>query len=330
MKISKKVFSFILLAVLFISTNTHAIAFENKTQENPTQILSYDYPITPGTDEWKKLTTHKQMLEAVQVPEDILENMDTQELIITVLENPMILDMYAYYTPEEGFDKGYDILCQKLNCVRELDTRSDSIAYLSNTLNNISMLSVLTGDNYTSEQLESINLAGKRILECIMQKSISNYRNNETVRYAIKTVYTPKGSSVSVLSGLTWADHDMKSTEAKIQSDAIMQIYPNAVKIAAEAPNYNCHNFAWNKTSPNSYWMDNPSKYMNDGSYVKSLSASSGYNVYYPNGNHSAIIKSNYDDNIYVKSKWGALPAFEHNVRYSPYDDTGITFWKKS
>lgn len=44
--------------------------------------------------------------------------------------------------------------------------------------------------------------------------------------------------------------------------------------------------------------MNNPSKYMSDGSYSETGTAASGYKVYYPSGNHSAIIISNNDDNI--------------------------------
>lgn len=309
--------------LLGMTANVHA-----ETKDS-TETIHYEYPIVPGTEAWSELTTHQQMIEAVQIPEDILNKMNTEELVTAVLENPMIIDIYAYYTVEDGFTEGYRIMCDKLNCLNELSKRGDSAIVLEKALSNLSTVLVETEESGQAEDVQSMYMTGNRILQCIEEQSTSEISESMiSPLAAITTVYTPNGSAVSVYSNTTWADHGITSTEGSTLANQYVKAYPNATKIASQSPVYNCHNYAWNKSNPTKYWMNNPSKYMSDGSYSETGTAASGYKVYYPSGNHSAIIISNNDDNIYVKSKWGAMPVFSHNVHYSPYDDTGITFWK--
>ena len=319
----KKLLCFFIMCSLLIgmTVNVHAATTDS------TESIHYEYPIVPGTEDWEKLTTHQQMLDAVQIPEDILNKMSTEELVIAVLENPMIIDIYAYYTVEDGFTEGYKILCDKLNCLKELSCRDDSASVLENTLNNLNTVNVKNADLEKGDNVQSVYLTGTRILQCMVEQKVSD--NVISTRKSTATVYTPKGSYVSVYANMTWADHDISSTEASALAAKYVKAYPNATKIEEQSPVYNCHNYAWNTSNPKKYWMNNPSKYMSDGSYTKTETAASGYRVYYSRGDHSAVIISNNDDNIYVRSKWGAMPAFKHNVHYSPYDDTGLSFWKK-
>lgn len=337
MKFFKKIFCFLLSFTLLFGTCNYAMAACNDSSSTSPEVTHYNYPIVPGTEEWTKLTTHQAMIDAVQIPQDILDKMTTDELATAVLDNPMIIDIYAYYTLEDGFNKGYDVLCQELNCVRELSKRSNAMSCLTTELNNINSTVTLQKSPEISEELESKYLVGNRILQCITKEnssSIDAIADPQTPKISVlastTTVSTPKGSSVSVYSNMTWADHGLTANEVTSLSNAYIKAYPNASKIANQSPVYNCHNYAWNTSNPQKYWMNNPSKYMSDGSYSKTATAASGYKVYYPNGGHSATIISNTDDNIYVKSKWGVLPVFKHNVHYSPYEDSGITFWRKN
>ncbi len=314
-----------MFSLLFgITVTAHAGIIESTDSEH------YVYPVVPGTEAWDELTTHQQMINAVQIPEDILNNMNTEELAVAVLENPMIIDIYAYYTVEGGFTDGYRIMCDKLNCLNELSRREDATSALQKALSNLNTATVQSESSSEPEKVQSMYLTGTRILQCMVKQNVAEISDSLVSPLAsTATVHTPKGSSVSVYANLTWADHGLTSSEASTLANQFVAAYPNATKIAAQSPVYNCHNYAWNTSNSTKYWMNNPSKYMSDGSYTKVASAKEDYRVYYPKGNHSAIIINNEDDNIYVESKWGAMPAFEHNVRYSPYDDTSLTFWKR-
>ena len=65
---------------------------------------AYDYPVKPGTDAWKALGSHADMLNACQIPETTLNGMSTAGLVETVLNYPLFGDAWAWNYPQEGFD----------------------------------------------------------------------------------------------------------------------------------------------------------------------------------------------------------------------------------
>jgi hypothetical protein len=64
----------------------------------------YDFPLRAGMPEWAELKTHVEMLNALQVPQDILNRMTTKSLVETCLNYPMFLDILFYDTPKTGME----------------------------------------------------------------------------------------------------------------------------------------------------------------------------------------------------------------------------------
>ena len=60
---------------------------------------AYDYPVKPGTDAWKALGSHEDMLNACQIPETTLNRMSTAGLVETVLNYPLFGDAWAWNYP---------------------------------------------------------------------------------------------------------------------------------------------------------------------------------------------------------------------------------------
>ena len=83
---------------------------------------AYDYPIKPGTDEWKALGSHEQMLKACQIPEKLLHRMSTTGLVETVLNYPLLGDWLAYNT----FEIGIESVRKQFNGLSELLSRDDA------------------------------------------------------------------------------------------------------------------------------------------------------------------------------------------------------------
>jgi hypothetical protein len=83
---------------------------------------AYDYPIKPGTDEWKALGSHDEMLQACQIPESILKDMSTAGLVETVLNYPLLLDYMAYDSRQYGLD----MVVSHFNGLQELFNREDA------------------------------------------------------------------------------------------------------------------------------------------------------------------------------------------------------------
>jgi hypothetical protein len=123
---SKTILFCCLLALLFLSV-VFSSCEESKFEVSDV-ILSnaYDFPVKPGTGEWRALGSHYAMLSACQVPQEILDEMSTAGLVETVLGYPMLLDMMAYNTPQQG----YDAVSGRFNGFTELFTREDAGAVL--------------------------------------------------------------------------------------------------------------------------------------------------------------------------------------------------------
>lgn len=83
---------------------------------------AYDYPIKPGTDEWKALGSHEEMLKACQIPGESLHRMSTAALVETVLDYPLLGDWWAYDSTEIGIE----CVREQFNGLSELFSRNDA------------------------------------------------------------------------------------------------------------------------------------------------------------------------------------------------------------
>lgn len=91
------------------------------------QISSvYDFPVKPGTEEWKALKTHKEMLAVCQIPENILKQMTTEALVQTCIDFPLFDDMFVYNNRQIGFSK----VSLRFNGLKELLSRKDAGKYV--------------------------------------------------------------------------------------------------------------------------------------------------------------------------------------------------------
>ena len=82
---------------------------------------AYDYPIKPGSEGWKQLKTREEMVAVCQIPDDILNNMSTEGLIESVLNNPLYGSIFLANVPQQGFNSFYD----DFSSVQVLMQRSD-------------------------------------------------------------------------------------------------------------------------------------------------------------------------------------------------------------
>ena len=174
-------------------------------------------------------------------------------------------------------------------------------------------------------------------------------------RYEYFEVKTPKGNVVGNPTGGTstkpdgWGTYKYigpdKSSSRKTQDSLdVVTNYPGA-KVVGEATNkYNCHSYAWymeGDTTAEKILMEDPTKYMTDGSYSweasddKGIIAVYGYEpdttyLYPPRSiKHSAISSGN---GKYI-SKWGDLPLVEHTLEnvpkgYKTLNDSNVLYVK--
>lgn len=84
---------------------------------------TYDFPIKPGTDKWRLLTTSKQMDSVLMIPDSILQNISTEGLIQTCMNYPRLWDLFASY--DLNFQRSIEILSSNFNGLQELFNRSN-------------------------------------------------------------------------------------------------------------------------------------------------------------------------------------------------------------
>ncbi|MBS1750035.1 MAG: hypothetical protein JST63_09025 [Bacteroidetes bacterium] len=84
---------FLLLIVLSLSALTIS------AQNNNTP---YDFPIKPGTEQWK-FGSPEEMYSKCQIPKEIISDLTTEALAKTCLNYPLFGLMNAFNTPQTGF-----------------------------------------------------------------------------------------------------------------------------------------------------------------------------------------------------------------------------------
>ena len=126
-------------------------------------------------------------------------------------------------------------------------------------------------------------------------------------------VYTPNGSSVPAMI----LSEGMTTTRMVEDLNAINAQYYGVQFVGDATTTYNCHSYAWNMTEEDGFtcWINDPSYYWQDYSYVETTSAFAEKIVYGTGANHSAVISTG---GKYI-SKWGPSFLIKHNPTQTPY-----------
>lgn len=111
-----------------------------KTGKNVSVI--YAYPIKPGTEEWVEFN-HGELVQMLQIPDDILKELSTEELVDIVLNYPYFSDFYFYDT----YQKGFETMSLHFNGLIELMKRDDVGSCLLSLIKESNLI-----DNYNKEK----------------------------------------------------------------------------------------------------------------------------------------------------------------------------------
>jgi len=95
-------------------------------QVGDTNRLQWDYPVKPGTEEWKKLENTQARIDACQIPDSVLQNISTGDLMTLCLRYPLLHAVFAFNNINDGLKK----LFTDFNGIREFAKREDAITYL--------------------------------------------------------------------------------------------------------------------------------------------------------------------------------------------------------
>lgn len=284
----------------------------------------YEYPITPDMkEEWLELSLTGNRWEACEIPEDILSRLTTSALVETVANYPLMVDLFAFDTIEEG----YQVIKGRFNGLEELEKRmNEEPTTVTNSFYQC-LQSFETRNEKTNWEVVKEDYF-RNIFSILEENATFTYSSIEnTPRYTTTYVLTPNGSQVSAKYGRVWADTDDTSRAiAQSRQNVLMQTYTTMYAIQPLDPSYNCHSYAfYSQDASNPYWIDNPWAYINDGSYIRTYGNTPGNVVVYLKSNgalsHSGFVTSAYTDGSLqnVTSKWGHYGVFRHHYTDCPY-----------
>lgn len=352
----KKIIS-LLLSLTFIIGIAFGAINVSATSNNLLTKKTFQYPITPSSVEWKNYN-QLELKEKLNISIEETQELDTKTLIDLVLDYPFLGDIYAFNDQE----KAIDMLAEQFNGLKILLKREDvkekllkSYFESSEKIINSSEGGQINFQNRFKQKYKEslfkypviLDKLSKIEKENIISKSekVASKISTSPITFEPETltavaltlvpgdiirtgyVLTPNQSSVPVFEREEMTAADKASYDAYMAST-----YPNAQKLRSATYKYNCHSYAWySNATTNTWWMDSPYWYMNDGSYTTST-ASVGYKIYYPmSGNlHTGVISSVSGGTIYVTSKWGAFGLYYHRDSDCPYFSMyQNTYWRR-
>lgn len=316
----------IALASIFLSATVLADELNRPADTLFAHDSAHVYGITPGETEWEIMTTQERFASCV-VTEEEVRCMTTEALLETVLNYPYLVNIYAY----DSLSSGIEAVSEYFPGLQEFINRDDALNTLANFLNNHT--GYCTASNTSEGAFQQLCASD---LKAYIDTFTESTHNVSPLAIVVSTIRTPKKSPVEVFVGLTWADHQTSATYQYTIQQQYLLTYPSIELVSGVDSNYNCHSYAFYSTSSsNNYWMNDPSPYLEDGSYVHTTSTTVGNRVVYFDANdtpiHSAIITTSGMTPI-LTSKWGCNAVFRHTPLDCPYvfSNGGYNYWRAS
>lgn len=153
----KKFIYIIALLFLLVACNeelqidTKQPTIDNKTRAFTSQTFSFDSVIKPEI--WKTFQTLEEMQSACQIPDDVLPNLSTEELVQICMDYPLFGNFSAYNDELVGIKKVMD----GFNGFTELKKRTDAAEKLLDLYENVNV-ATLNSDKENIETYPNIKL----------------------------------------------------------------------------------------------------------------------------------------------------------------------------
>lgn len=363
----KKIFTVAIATVtLATSCQSDYIDMTTDNQSTTNQLMSRStksfFP-----DGWQYLETNDERWAALQLPEDMLSTISTEDLVEACMTYPLSLDCFAYNNVESGvaavishfngftelkkredaFDKVLDFYDRKLE---EIEMFGNTAGYTFKPLS-LSFYERFIASGYLlpinelidSEKLIKLyykadeihnsfeELQGETLNESITSlKEILNLekKSRSIGSYTYVTVYTKKGLSVIAMKTVC-TDPQSEITEGR---NYIKNSRPLATIIEEATCAYNCHAYAW-------YVSEGGAKYWINQTY----NGAENVSKFWTDGTYKET-KAAYAQKVFYPtgdhsaiaetpttyiSKWGRMPLVRHASNYSPYDQSNLRYFTK-
>jgi carbonic anhydrase len=202
----------------------------------------WDYPLKSGMKEWATLRTKKQMVDACQIPLNVLNNTNTKDLVTICLNYPMFND-YLLYDDER---KGIFLMIIRINGLRELSQREDRTTELIQAYSDFPILTQIQKDPASKEYHNPYKLP---FLEMLLCDTLFLNKMNNVELEELKTIALDKYTSKLQNPDIYSLAFNVKKTMLLIasimlrQDDAILSPeQQNTLKTFIENYNHCPHN----------------------------------------------------------------------------------------
>jgi len=138
----------IVLVIMCFSCSHHKEVLPKDCEELKAQgiVDSFPYPIRPGSPEWENLSNQEEKYQAVNIPDNILQNMCTHGLVYTCVYCPLFWNLTAANDIRTGFLSLSDNINSFTELINRYDAGIELFEYyktlLDTTLHNISLASL--------------------------------------------------------------------------------------------------------------------------------------------------------------------------------------------
>ena len=95
---------FFCIGAFFLSCQKEEVVPVCTPYEPPAGLDTYIYPLRPGTPEWVEIQTGEEKYAVTQIPDSVLQTISTEGLLETWLTYPLLYNIIAWNTLQEGID----------------------------------------------------------------------------------------------------------------------------------------------------------------------------------------------------------------------------------
>ena len=334
------------LLVLILLMNCFSVtSFASENQLGSKVNTKFDYSFAKQ-DSWKDKPRNEK-LESCQIPNNTANKMTTEALLDSILENPFTVDMLAYDSLEEGYQK----VKEEIFAFKNLLDRSDLGNILVNKYSmscegtsdidimNSLFLSVMIAQPEIEKKINEVDLKSfensLKVKDKHLYKSSKEEHADSTITLlsGYTTVWTPNGSHIEVYE---YTGSDYTVAQQQSMHNYFTGTYRFQSYVSPASRRYNCHSYAWySQSTSNPYWMNTPycDAYMNDGSYYNVATPTANDRVHWHNGDHSGIIVyvGSQAGNVSVISKYGEYGVYQAFIGdvTAAYSGSSYTFWRR-
>ena len=183
-----------ILSLFFLSLFVHIVSAQ-------TTERTWNYPVKPGSGEWKQLQSNEEMVNACQIPEHLLSSLSTEKLTELCLQYPLIYDVFAFDNINNGLDKLYS----DFNGIRELYKRKNVSDFLINQyIQKMQTFSFL--DEKSTEYEKGKFIVDVSLLEVLLSRFVTkndaSYESYKNVLRILVTGYESKFKYTDYFKGV--------------------------------------------------------------------------------------------------------------------------------